>query len=492
MKGFAIITWPRIIVAAVALAIVGGPATAQTASASAQQARPSFSSDPALDPGFDWTVSDYVVRCNDDGVILDLTLPGDWEVRLNAGDYRSSGNDLFVRVPLAAGKAFRATFRRPGHDAHVFHVRCLPTDFPEYHFSRTATGGPKFFIIQMNTGNYVAIFNRDGVPVWWFKAEGAADNAQLLPDGTLAWDPVDQASLQSGRYRLHTLTGRFLRIVQAVGGHPTDIHELLLLPNGNYLLGAQVKQDHVDASAYGGSSDATVIHFQIQEVTPEGKLVWTWDSQDHIGLEETGRWWPTIISQNPDTLDTEHWNGAEAAGRFLLLSFRQLDAIYEINRRTGNVVWKLGGTTTPKSLDVLDDPQGDYPLGGPHDARLQPDGTITIHDNNTGLKDSTDQPLPPRVVRYQIDPEAGTATLVQSFSEPEVPGSFCCGSARRLPSGDWLVDWGGNGYVAGYDPSGNRLFKLETPGEFSYRANPVPPGALSTRRLRHAMNLMVG
>jgi hypothetical protein len=48
----------------------------------------------------------------------------------------------------------------------------------------------------------------------------------------------------------------------------------------------------------------------------------------------------------------------------MLLSFRHLDAVYKIDRRTGEVVWKLGGTQTPESLELIDDPRGDYQLGG--------------------------------------------------------------------------------------------------------------------------------
>jgi hypothetical protein len=180
----------------------------------------------------------------------------------------------------------------------------------------------------------------------------------------------------------------------------------------------------------------------------------------------------------------QHWNAVDPAGNRLLLSFRHLDAIYEINRQTGAIVWKLGGTPTSKSLDVLNDPYGSYPLGGSHDPRMQPDGTVTIYDNNTGLN------RPPRAVRYRIDPQAGTATLVQSITDPEATESFCCGSARRLPSGIWLINWGALDFVGGYKPNGQRIFKLQFPNGFSYRANPVPTGQLSAKQLRQAMNAL--
>jgi hypothetical protein len=402
--------------------------------------------------------------------------------RVGHGEYHSTG--LVIRRSLDSGEGLTIAFRRRGRASpHRFHLRCLPSDFPKYSFARRRSGGPGYFMVQMN-GNYATIFNRHGAPVWWYKAQGSPINAELLGDGTVAWSPQSGQSLTGG-FVVRRLNGRLVRVVSAVG-HPTDIHEFLRLPNGNYLLSAQVVKRNVDTSAFGGPSNAAVIGFEIQEVTPGGQLVWTWDSLSHIGLGETPPgWWDAVLedAEPGQPLDTQHWNSVEVEGRSLLLSFRHLDAVYEISRRTGRVVWKLGGTPTPQSLEVLNDPQT-YPLDGQHDARREPDGTITIHDNFTRMR------KPPRAVRYRVDPRAGTAKLVQTISDPAAKGSFCCGSARRLPSHDWLVGWGGLEFVGAYRPNGQRIFRLRFPNGFSYRAFPVPAHTLTARRLRHAMNVM--
>jgi hypothetical protein len=214
--------------------------------------------------------------------------------------------------------------------------------------------------------------------------------------------------------------------------------------------------------------------------------VWHWDSRDHIALRETAaHWWPGTILPHPP-YDIVHWNAVEPDGRLMLMSFRHLDAVYAVSKRTGHVVWKLGGTHTAQSLRVVGDPDGAYPLAGQHDIRVQPDGTITIHDNGSGVRPH------PRVVRYRINLKKRTARFVQAFSDPTTIPSICCGSARRLDSGDWLVGWGGQGFVGGYGPKGRRLFSLKTPGGFPYRANPVPDGVVSTHDLRRAMAAMQG
>lgn len=465
------------------LLAAGAPVAAEGAQNRGKASRPSFSTVPSLRPAFAWRVHDYVIRCDRDQVRLKLQAPGPWLGRVGSGEYRAAR--FVARRSLAAEEGLTVTFRRGGRASpHRFHVRCLPSDFPRYRFARRRAGGPGYFMVQMNN-DYATIFNRHGVPVWWYKATGSPINAELLGDGTVAWSPQSGQSLTGG-FEVRRLNGRLVRVVGAVG-HPTDIHELLRLPNGNYLLSAQVTKRHVDASAFGGSSNAKVIGFEIQEVTPGGQLVWKWDSLKHIGLDETPPgWWDTALenAEPGQPLDIQHWNSVEVDGRFLLLSFRHLDAVYEISRSTGGVVWKLGGTPTAKSLEVMNDPHGSYPLDGQHDARRESDGTITIHDNFTRLR------KPPRAVRYRVDPHAGTAKLVQSIRDPSARGSFCCGSARRLPSRDWLVGWGGLEFVGAYTPNGRRIFRLRFPGGFSYRAFPVPAHGLTARRLRHAMNVI--
>ncbi len=97
-------------------------------------------------------------------------------------------------------------------------------------------------------------------------------------------------------------------------------------------------------------------------------------------------------------------------------------------------------------------------------------------------------------MRYRIDQQAGTATLLESVSDPAVPVSRCCGSARRLGNGHWLIDWGQSKVIGGYAPGGQRTFRLvfKPAGMFSYRAEPVPAGVLSPQDLRQAMDAMYG
>ena len=488
-RGLALVT-AAILSCLLLFSAVAGAAKKQSAAGK----RPAISTKPTLSPSFAWKKRDYTIRCKNRAVRAEVTVPVGWRAAIKGLKNKTTSSSrraatgatrtISGRVRMTGGSGFHFTFRKKGRrNARKYHVRCLPGDFPPYRFVRSRPGGPRLMFVQMQN-HYAAIFDRHGVPVWWYRATGFADNAQLLADGTVAWVPVDEISYQQGDYEIRRLNGRHVRSVRAAGGLTTDIHELLLLGNGNYMVGAFLDSAGKDTTPFGGPADTTVRGAQVQELRPDGSLVWHWNSDDHIDLTETGRWWRHAL-QSSRPWDAAHWNSVERNGDSLLMSFRHLDAVYKIDRGSGEIVWKLGGTGTDRSLEVLGDPLGSYPFGGQHDARWQPDGSVSIFDNGSELGRG------PRVVRYVVDEQRGTAKLVESVTDPKVPASICCGSARRLNSGGWLVGWGGNnerGIIGFYDSKGRPVSRLWTAGGFSYRAYPMTGEFPSRNRLIRAMD----
>jgi hypothetical protein len=316
----------------------------------------------------------------------------------------------------------------------------------------------------------------------------------LRPDGNVAWAQQHGKDLapgvSSGTYEEHRLNGALTRTFSIPDGTPTDRHEMQLLPNGNYLVVGYKPRNGVDLSPYGGPSNATVLDALIEEVTPKRKVAWSWHSKDHIGLAETGRWYQQQVIGQPIRLndgrmayDIVHINAVDPYGsRRVLVSLRHTDAVYAIDKSNGSVAWKLGGTETSRSLKILgDDVTG---FGGPHDVRALPDGSVTLHDNGTGLG------WGPRALRFRIDAKGGTATLLERITDPTVIDSPCCGSARKLPGGNWVISWGGVHLVTEVTATGKRVFALHFAVHMSYRAFPVLPGHLARSVLAAGMDAM--
>jgi hypothetical protein len=439
------------------------------------------SANPALTPSFDPEVADYTTRCTGDPLEVSGRAAEGTEVAVDGG--APTDGKFEATVPLEENQAFSFTVTT-GLESKDYFVRCLPSDFGAWEYEPLRRPSHELYFVAPNLAvagppaQYVVMFDRDGVPVWWdTEPGGTLQDAKVLPDGNLAWWNAGNG------YVIRELDGAQVQHVTAVGF--TDGHELQQTPNGNFLLISNAIREGVDLTEYGGTVDEDVEDMVVQEVSPSGDLVWSWSTKGHIGLAETGRWWPTALSR-PAPRDIIHMNAIEPVGDdAILISARHLDAVYKIDKATGNIIWKLGGTWTPKSLQVLNDPEGPYPFGGQHDIRLLPDGTITVHDNNTGLG------ARPRAVRYSIDEAKRTATLVEEVTDPVAPSSFCCGSSRRSADGSWLMSWGGNSLVAEYDSAGQPNFRLRFGGAiFSYRAVPADEEGLSVSSLRAGMDAM--
>jgi hypothetical protein len=380
-------------------------------------------------------------------------------------------------------------------------VRCLPINFPR--FTVRVTGQPQaaYDLVTPNSSTspaqappYVALFDRNGVPVWWYQElNGIPTNASLEANGTLLWSVTNgngPFGYPSGvSLEQHRLNGRSVHAPPA-GSTDTGL-EALRLANGDFVTTGYALRKNVVINAAGDI--APVADGTFQEIRPDGDPGFSWNASSALSVSESERWWFAWGSVPPLTTavwDLEHVNSVAADGDGYLVSMRNDDAIYLISRSTGAVEWKLGGTPTPQSLTIVGDPLAASDFGGQNDARVLPDGTISVLDNGT-YSGPWLSSLAPRVLRFRIDPQARTATLVQTLTDPAVKRSSCCGSARQLPGGDWVVDWGAAGVVDELAANGSPVLRLTFASPyFSYRAVPILPGQLSASRIQAAMDKM--
>lgn len=369
----------------------------------------------------------------------------------------------------------------------------LPDGFPSWRFESLRPAPPGLFTVAFsNPGNgrpWVIVFDDDGVPRWWYSPDTKALWGQVLGNGNVTWPRSfgDGYGLDPRMaHEIRTESGRLVRLVKT-GGSIVDGHEYRELGNGNVLLDSYVPET-ADLRRFGGPKRAAIVSAEVQEVAPSGRVVWRWNSRGHIGLRETGRWWHNVL-HNPrrrlqrEAFDPVHINSIEPrGGDEVVISTRHTDAVYGIDRASGEINWKLGGSKTGKSLQPVGDPATKL-FGGQHDARIDRRGRLTIFDNGK------DRPRRPRVVFYRLDLEQGKAFYRGQLNDPEVTRSHCCGSARETADGGWLVSWGDNPLVTDFDPQGRIAFRLHLPAS-TFRAVPVPPGATSVSRLARGMEAM--
>ncbi len=245
------------------------------------------------------------------------------------------------------------------------------------------------------------------------------------------------------------------------GLEQADQHEFRLTPQGTALITVYHAVPY-DLSPYGGPANGQVFDGVAQEIdVATGKVIWQWDSLDHVPLSDSYIPVPTDPSKPWDYF---HINAVspDTDGN-LLISGRGVSTIYKVDHHSGSIIWRLGGK------------QSDFDLGpgvqfnGQHNALPEAPNVVRIFDNGNGGGPATG--LPSRVIDVRLDTKAKTATLLTSVQHPDGLIANSQGNSQRLPGGHLFVGWGSVGRFSEFDAAGNLLWDGQVPSGYdTYRA----------------------
>jgi hypothetical protein len=262
--------------------------------------------------------------------------------------------------------------------------------------------------------------------------------------------------------------------VKAGNGYFTDFHEFLITPWNTALILADTLGT-ANLTSIGGPPDQKVFNGIMQEIDiPTGKVLFQWDSADHVPYRDSHNPRPASAAMPWDWF---HINAVhlDTDGN-LLINSRYTWTTYKVNRRTGNLVWELGGRQSTFRLtaapgQVLDSAGEIFAFQ--HDPEAVGNGEYTFFDNES---DGSTRLLPhSRVVTVRLDLATRVATLVKSVTQPEGRTAAAEGNAQTTANGDWFVGWGALPYISEFSPSGQLLFNAAFPaGVSSYRAYRLP------------------
>ena len=219
----------------------------------------------------------------------------------------------------------------------------------------------------------------------------------------------------------------------------TDYHEFILLSNGHaILLGQDTRIIDMSEVIEGGKKNATVVGNVIQELDENKNVVFEWNTFDHFK-----------ISDHIDSLDLKgygfdlsHSNSiAFDLDSNLLLSSRFLDEITKIDRKTGEIIWRLGGSKCKNNQFrfINDTIWGFFGFSHQHSVSRLPNGNLLLFDNGN----SRQFPFS-RAVEYQLNEIDKTATRVWQYRPFPDTYSIAMGNVQRLTNGNTVIGWGSN------------------------------------------------
>lgn len=422
----------------------------------------------AMYPEFDPAVRHYAVRCDPSDVLTlsataarfgdTISINGSPAVLVKARlELANPDPDLDIVAEVIAGKVVGR-----------YTLHCLADDFPEIEIVRNESGvtpdlmllAPKFRE-NGDRKSYLVVMDNNGVPRFRRKIDAAVNDFKRHPNGLYTYARSIGRNQFGIRDSVIVVLDESLNPIEeqtTVGLTQTDNHDFLFTPEGNHLF-ISYNSTVRDMSAFGLAVDEVVGDSVIQEVTPGGQVVFEWNSWDHMnlmGCQASG--YPQFPS------DYAHLNSIDLTpDGDLIASFRGCAQVLKIDRPSGDVIWRLGGTDT--DFMITGDPFNEF--CGQHTALELSTDSVLMFDNGIfclGTRE-TDFGEFSRVVEYQLDSSTGQAQFVRDHSlngtYQELAGSQ--GSVQPLMNGNWLISWG-NGpdmSVTEVTESGDEIFAMK-------------------------------
>jgi Arylsulfotransferase (ASST) len=312
------------------------------------------------------------------------------------------------------------------------------------------------------------ILDGSGEPVWFHPLSDAREDAfdfkvqEYRGEPVLTWWVGHHTGYGQGEYVVADRTYREITRVRAGNDYEGDHHEFLITPEDTALL-TVYSEEAMDLSPVGGPVDGKVLDGIVQEVDIEtGEVLFEWHSLDHVGLEES------YYRPTPDLdwgFDYFHINSVDPnPDGYLTISARRTSAVYKVDRKTGEVAWRLGG----KNSDFEMNPG--TRIYGQHDARRHSGNILTIFDNARVTRDEQS-----RGIVIEVDEDDMTATLVGQYVRPEKTLADTQGNVQMLPGGHVFIGWGSEPCFSEFSHDGELLFDASFPPEVeSYRAFRFP------------------
>ena len=428
-----------------------------------------------LNPGFNSAILRYSVLADNSETAITVTPTAAPTLLISVNDTLVASDTAVPVDPATPGDIVEIRVQNTQGDSLLYELIYLPSDFPELTTTILTDGvspGVLYFSLSGPGQKYVAIVDNYGVPIFYRGEEQRVTDFKRHANGQRSYAVRTSEENECGRTSVEEiiLASDFTEIerVTTIGLTHTDSHDFLITENGNHMPMAYNCALR-DMTPYGGEAEQLVEDSVIQEIDQNDQVVFEWNSWEKMGPDGQLRPSPTGDYAHVNSI-FEDFDGN------LIVSARGTSQVAKIDRVSGEVLWRLGGTSN--QFTFVDDPYSN--LCGQHTASRLESGNILIFDNgqycwpeNAARGELT------RVVEYELDAEQMTARLVWSYVH-DTAYTIAAGSAQRLENGNTMIGWGRGPVTIAteVDADGNKVLEMTATanGETvrSYRARRFP------------------
>ncbi|MGK2956657.1 MAG: arylsulfotransferase family protein [Solirubrobacterales bacterium] len=330
-----------------------------------------------------------------------------------------------------------------------------------------------------------AIFAANGNPIW-FQSMRSTDFRTQTYKGkpVLTWceAPTKGSGTNRSTYVIANNAYKVIDRFVPGNGYAADSHELRLTDRGTAYI-TTYRTVKRDLRPIGFDKNGRVSDSVVQELDlATGRVIWEWHSLDHVPVRRSYADGPRRPG-NP--YDYFHVNSIiDTPDGNVMVSGRSTNTIYKVSRRSGRIIWELGGKTS------------DYKFGPgalfswQHDAQPLSGNRVSLFDNSDAPVAAAPWADESRGLILKLNNKRMTANVDQEFIHPNHPLAPTQANLQRLPSGNFMVGWGQSPLTTEHAPDGTVVFDANVRGASSiYRTyrqpwigRPTGPVAMATER----------
>lgn len=319
------------------------------------------------------------------------------EIYVNNEKVKDYKNYKLPLDSISKDNNIQINFVKEDGEKSEFFIRTLPSTFPEYtttgespyegdYYVTTYSGVSNQYIFKLNTVGDLTFYKETTGSCFNFTKVNAnnkirycylEENLNDIAYENIGYRPCDLVVLDENYNLINTIRAKANGILTE--NMPLENHDYIYLDDNHYIVSVYVayNEENMPTEVYRGEEPVPVIAAVIQEILDD-EVIFQWQSIDHpelyIESEENNNYDTRTIPLldychlNSYTLDPKDDN--------LVCSFRNLDEILKIDRKTGEILWTLGGKGDDFNLN-----QETESFSRQHYAKVIGDGSLIFFDN---------------------------------------------------------------------------------------------------------------